>query len=99
MRSVRGIMGPTVKDSSGKLKWIIIAATLSRLVLNTGRRFAYPFAPALSRGLGVDLTAITSIIAVSQSSGFGRCVFRPCRRPVRLSQHDDGGVDHDFFWQ
>ena len=36
-----------------RLAWKIGAATLSRLSLNTARRFAYPFAPALSRGLGV----------------------------------------------
>jgi len=36
-----------------------------RLLLSTARRFAYPFAPALSRGLGVPLTAITSLIAVN----------------------------------
>lgn len=44
----------------------IIAATLFKLLLNIGRRFVYPFAPALSRGLDVPLTAITSIIATSQ---------------------------------
>jgi len=38
---------------------------ICRLVLNTARRFAYPFAPVLSRGLGVPLTAITSLIAVN----------------------------------
>jgi predicted MFS family arabinose efflux permease len=37
-----------------------------RLLLNTGRRFVYPFTPALSRGLEVPLAAITSIIAASQ---------------------------------
>lgn len=37
-----------------------------RLLLNVGRRFVYPFAPALSRGLEVPLTAVTSIIAASQ---------------------------------
>lgn len=36
-----------------------------RLLLNTGRRFIYPFAPAFSRALGVPLTAITSLIAVN----------------------------------
>ena len=45
----------------------IIIATLIKLLLNTGRRFVYPFAPALSRGLEVPLTAITSIIATSQA--------------------------------
>ena len=44
----------------------IIAVTFFRLLLNTGRRFMYPFAPALSRGLDVPLAAITSIIATSQ---------------------------------
>ena len=41
----------------------------SRLMINTARRFAYPFAPVLSRGLGVPLTAITSLIAVNQATG------------------------------
>ena len=38
---------------------------ICRLILSTARRFAYPFAPTLSRGLGVPLTAITSLIAVN----------------------------------
>lgn len=46
----------------------IIAITLFRILLNTARRFVYPFAPALSRGLDVPLAAITSIIAVAQFS-------------------------------
>jgi len=44
----------------------IAGITFFRLVLNTSKRFAYPFAPVLSRGLGVSLTAITSLIAVNQ---------------------------------
>jgi predicted MFS family arabinose efflux permease len=44
----------------------IIAVCFFRLLLNTGRRFVYPFAPALSRWLDVPLTAITSIIAAGQ---------------------------------
>lgn len=46
----------------------IIGVTILRVLLNTGRRFIYPFAPALSRGLDVPLTAITSIIATSQAT-------------------------------
>jgi DHA1 family inner membrane transport protein len=58
------------------MTWRIITAILCRLLLNTARRFAYPFAPVLSRGLGVPLTAITSLIAVNQATailgiGFG----------------------------
>ena len=44
----------------------IAGTTFFRLVLNTARRFAYPFAPVLSRGLGVSLSAITSLIATNQ---------------------------------
>jgi predicted MFS family arabinose efflux permease len=58
------------------MTWRMITAILCRLLLNTARRFAYPFAPVLSRGLGVPLTAITSLIAVNQATailgiGFG----------------------------
>jgi DHA1 family inner membrane transport protein len=48
-----------------------------RLILNTARRFAYPFAPVLSRELGVSLTAITSLIAVNWSTSLLGIVFGP----------------------
>jgi MFS transporter, DHA1 family, inner membrane transport protein len=54
--------------ASSRLVYQIVALTLFRVLINTGRRFVYPFAPALSRGLEVPLGAITSIIAVSQFS-------------------------------
>ena len=54
---------PLQKLTTGR----IISATLIKLLLNTGRRFVYPFAPALSRSLDVPLTAVTSIIATSQA--------------------------------
>lgn len=50
---------------------------LCRLLLNTARRFAYPFAPVLSRGLGVSLTAVTSIIAVNQAATLLGMFFGP----------------------
>ena len=52
-------------------------ATICRLALNTARRFAYPFAPALSRGLGVSLTAVTSIIALNQATAVIGILFGP----------------------
>ncbi|MFH2218426.1 MAG: MFS transporter [Pseudomonadota bacterium] len=52
-------------------------ALLCRLSLNTARRFAYPFAPVLSRGLGVPLTAVTSIIAVNQATSIFGIFFGP----------------------
>lgn len=60
-----------------RLVWIIGVATLSRLSLNTARRFAYPFAPVLSRELGVPLTAITSAIAINQVTGVLGLFFGP----------------------
>lgn len=50
----------------GNLIRQIIAVMFLRLLLNTGRRFLYPFAPAFSRSLDVPLSAITSIIATCQ---------------------------------
>jgi predicted MFS family arabinose efflux permease len=50
----------------------IVVITFFRIILNTGRRFVYPFAPALSRTLEVPLTAFTAVIAAGQfSSLFG----------------------------
>ena len=60
-----------------QLTLIIVVTTLCRLVLNTARRFAYPFAPVLSRGLGVPLTAITSLIAVNQATSVLGVFFGP----------------------
>ena len=71
-----------VKDLSGppplsRLVLPIGVASLCRFLLNTARRFPYPFAPALSRGLGVPLAAITSLIAVNQVTGLLSLVFGP----------------------
>ena len=69
---------PVSHDMKGSgLAWKVCVATLCRLALNTARRFAYPFAPTLSRGMGVPLTAVTSIIAVSQSTAVLGMFFGP----------------------
>ncbi|MDT8380124.1 MAG: MFS transporter [Desulfotignum sp.] len=47
---------------------LLIISTLAKLLMNTARRMVYPFAPAFARGLGVDLAAITSIIALNQAT-------------------------------
>lgn len=52
-----------------RLVWQIVLATFFRLALNTARRFIYPFAPLLSRDLHVPLTAVTTLIAVNQTTG------------------------------
>jgi DHA1 family inner membrane transport protein len=64
-------------DPSNRLSWKMGVATVCRLVLNTARRFAYPFAPVLSRGLGVPITAITSLIAVNQATAIIGMFFGP----------------------
>ena len=53
------------------------AALGARLIINTARRFPYPFAPALSRGLGVPLPAVTAILGANQFSGLACLVFGP----------------------
>jgi len=63
--------------SEHRLAFQLGAAVLARLTLNTSRRFSYPFAPALSQGLGVPLTAITSLIAVNEATGVLSPAFGP----------------------
>ena len=59
--------GPAAGGHS--LVFNLIITGLCRLVLNTARRFAYPFAPEISRGLGVPITHVTAMLAVNQASG------------------------------
>lgn len=42
--------------------------TFSKLLFNVARRLIYPFAPEFARGLDVNLSAITSAIAVNQAT-------------------------------
>lgn len=46
----------------------ITITTLSKLLFNIARRLIYPFAPEFARGLNVELSAITSVIAVNQAT-------------------------------
>lgn len=70
---------PTLKHNHkvSRLRWEIGVAVSCRLILNSARRFAYPFAPVLSRGLGVPLAAITSVIAVNQATAVIGMFFGP----------------------
>lgn len=65
------------KGGPPRLLWQIVAATFFRIVLNTARRFVYPFAPALSRDLQVSLMAITSLIAINQASSLAGLFIGP----------------------
>jgi predicted MFS family arabinose efflux permease len=55
----------------------IVVVVICRLVLSTARRFVYPFAPVLSRALGVPLTSITSLIAVNWATSLLGVFFGP----------------------
>ena len=55
----------------------LATAVACRILLNTARRFIYPFAPTFSRGLGVPLTAVTSLIAVNQATSIMGLFFGP----------------------
>jgi len=66
-----------LKESASRLVINVGIAALCRLVLNTARRFVYPFAPLLSRGLGVPLTAVTSLIALNWATTIIAIFFGP----------------------
>jgi len=68
---------PAVKKTGSRLAGLSIAAIFCRLLINTARRFPYPFAPVLSRGLGVPLTAVTNLIAINQITALIGVFFGP----------------------
>jgi len=69
-RSLQRKLQALADSRSGRRLVVELAASaLARFVLNTARRFAYPFGPALARGLDVPLTRITSLVALNQGEG------------------------------
>ena len=64
-------------DNQRRMMWSLATAIVCRILLNTARRFIYPFAPTFSRGLGVPLTAVTSLIAVNQATSVIGLFFGP----------------------
>jgi len=73
------IMG-NVKNQSILTKRFVLQVfviTFSRLLMNTARRFVYAYVPVLSRGVGVPVTSITSLIAINQGTSVLAIVFGP----------------------
>ncbi|MFO7707382.1 MAG: MFS transporter [Desulfobacterales bacterium] len=68
---------PSPPETEGRLGPRIAATIACRTVLNTGRRFIYPFAPDLSRELGVPLTSITGLIALNSATNLLGLIFGP----------------------
>ena len=62
---------------SYRLRVQLVILTLARLVLNTGIRMIYPFAPAISRGLGVEVTAVYRLLTLRSLTGFISPLFGP----------------------
>lgn len=86
-RGHRAATGPGGREGNfPSLAGQVAAAALGRLLLNTARRFAYPFAPAIGRGLGVSLTAVSALIAVNQITSVSSLIFGPLadRRGYRV---------------
>ncbi|MEW5724025.1 MAG: MFS transporter [Thermodesulfobacteriota bacterium] len=67
----------TAADGFAGWAGLIVPTVLCRLVINTARRFAYTFAPVLSRGLGVPLTSVTSLVALNQATSLVGVFFGP----------------------
>lgn len=74
-RTESGIEKPS--PAGGNLWSYLFLIGSCRLVLNTARRFAYPFAPAISRGLNVPLNAVTAVIALNQLAGLAVLLLGP----------------------
>ena len=51
-----------------KFAGFISITTFTKLLFNITRRLIYPFAPEFARGLNVDLSAITSVIAINHAT-------------------------------
>ncbi len=63
--------------------------TLARLLINTGLRMVYPFAPAFARGLGVPVAEVYRLVALRSFAGLLSPLFGPLserygRKPVML---------------
>jgi len=57
-----------MSDNSKHFTSFICVTTFTKFLFNITRRLIYPFAPEFARGLNVDLSAITSVIAVNQAT-------------------------------
>ena len=71
------MMPRSPKSNRTSLVLTLLLTGIFRLVLNTARRFAYPYASELSRGLAVPLPMISAMIAANQASGLLGLLFGP----------------------
>lgn len=70
-----------------RLRVQLAAISLARMFMVTAIRMMYPFAPAIARGIGVELTAIYNLITIRNFAGFFSPLFEPLsgrfgRKPI-----------------
>jgi len=58
-----------LRPSPVRLRYQVLAFSITRTIVNTAYRMIYPFLPAIARGLGVSLESIT--LAITLRSGMG----------------------------
>jgi predicted MFS family arabinose efflux permease len=58
-----------LRPSPVRLRYQVLAFTLTRTIINTAFRMIYPFLPAIARGLGVSLESITLGITLRSAMG------------------------------
>ncbi len=68
----------------------LVVMTAARLCINIGIRMVYPFAPALARGVGVEISAVYQLISLRNLSGLVSPLFGPVsekygRKPVMMA--------------
>jgi predicted MFS family arabinose efflux permease len=60
-----------------RLRYQLLAATFGRMVINTAQRMFYPFLPAFSRGLGIEIDTLVKIISLRGALGMISPFFGP----------------------
>ena len=80
---------PRLQRAAPRLRVQLLAATLARIILNTGHRMVYSFLPVISRGLGVPLETLTALLSLRGALGmtsplFGAIPDRLGRRTAML---------------
>lgn len=59
-----------MEEKQTPLSWQLITFAIVRTLINTALRMVYPFAPALARGLGTDISQIYNLITLRNFTGF-----------------------------
>ncbi len=68
MESLNLTSKTTTKPGEKHLLYFLVVTTLGKWAVNTGKRIFYPFAPAIARGLGINVSAVTGLIALNQAT-------------------------------